>query len=91
MLQSISSTFRISIESCWCCQLWTNVTVLQVTAAQIGTPADIDIEFFAGDHGDGYPFDGPGKTLAHSFPPPYGMLHFDGDEYWSNNPNITAG
>lgn len=46
--------------------------------------ADIHIGFYKGDHGDGYPFDGPGKFVAHTFPPQDGRIHFDGDEKWSN-------
>src|SRR5262249_20066841 len=50
----------------------------------------IQIQFAAKDHGDGYPFDGVGRTLAHTFypappnpEPVAGDLHFDDDEPWT--------
>ena len=49
----------------------------------------LNVLFGSGAHGDGYPFDGPGKVLAHTFypnppnPEPIaGDLHFDNDEAW---------
>ncbi|CAG7816601.1 unnamed protein product [Allacma fusca] len=47
--------------------------------------ADIDIRFVTGDHNDNSPFDGPGETLAHAFPPGeglYGDIHVDEEEDW---------
>ncbi|KAJ6291655.1 hypothetical protein OIU76_023690 [Salix suchowensis] len=45
-----------------------------------------DLNTLRGDHGDGDPFDGPGKILAHGFFPQDGRLHYDADENWSTNP-----
>jgi hypothetical protein len=49
----------------------------------------LNVLFAEASHGDGYPFDGPGRTLAHTFypappnPEPLaGDLHFDEDENW---------
>lgn len=51
--------------------------------------SDFQIGWFAGNHGDGSPFEGVGNTLAHAFfPPPCGganagACHFDEAETWS--------
>ena len=52
-------------------------------------PKTVNILFASGDHGDGYPFDGPGGVLAHTFypappnPEPIaGDMHFDDSEAW---------
>ncbi|MEO8657375.1 MAG: matrixin family metalloprotease [Bryobacteraceae bacterium] len=65
---------------------------VQVSFSEGGDPQaerTVAIMFARGDHGDGYPFDGPGGTLAHTFYPAppnpesiAGDLHLDGDESW---------
>ena len=52
-------------------------------------PRTIAVLFASRAHGDAYPFDGPGGTLAHTFypsppnPEPIaGDMHFDNDESW---------
>ena len=60
-----------------------------------GDARTLDILFASGAHGDGYPFDGPGGVLAHTFypappnPEPIaGDLHLDADEPWSSGGNV---
>ncbi|KAK4798099.1 hypothetical protein SAY86_030425 [Trapa natans] len=64
-------------------QRWAAVTRFQFREAGEGEQADITIGFYTGDHGDGFPFDGPGHVWAHAFAPQDGRLHFDGSELWS--------
>ena len=52
---------------------------------------NLNVLFASGPHGDPYRFDGPRKTLAHTFYPAdvnaepiAGDLHFDEDENWGN-------
>jgi hypothetical protein len=55
----------------------------------------VNILWASGDHGDGFPFDGPGNILAHTFypappnPEPIaGDMHFDDAESWHIGANI---
>lgn len=64
----------------------------KLTFTQIADPnasRTIAVLFGSRNHGDGYPFDGPGGILAHTFypypvnPEPIaGDMHFDADENW---------
>ncbi|MEO5835015.1 MAG: matrixin family metalloprotease [Nakamurella sp.] len=68
---------------------WAAVTPLNFT--ENPGASDIRISWVAGDHGDGFPFDGPSGVLAHCFYPPpnggdiAGDCHFDDAETWSTN------
>ena len=69
---------------------WSKVAAItwQPGANPFGS-ATVNVLFASYDHGDGYPFDGPGGILAHTFypappnPEPIaGDMHFDGSESW---------
>jgi len=65
--------------------MWSQASALSFSETT-RTP-DIEINFARGYHGDRYPFDGRGKTLAHAFFPGRtalgGDAHFDEDESWT--------
>lgn len=62
---------------------WSHVARISFT--EVAPPGDIQVGWYSGDHGDGYPFDGAGGVLAHAFYPTNGDMHFDDAEFWSNN------
>uniref|UniRef100_A0A8C3XM28 Peptidase metallopeptidase domain-containing protein n=1 Tax=Chelydra serpentina TaxID=8475 RepID=A0A8C3XM28_CHESE len=70
-------------------QAWANASALTFREAP-GADADILVEFSRSFHQDGYPFDGPGSTLAHAFfpgeHPISGDTHFDDEETWTYDP-----
>ncbi|GIY55168.1 stromelysin-3 [Caerostris darwini] len=64
-------------------KVWSDVSTLSFQEKKTGR-ANIIISFERRDHGDGDPFDGPGKTLAHAFFPQFGGdAHFDDEEKWT--------
>ncbi|XP_041078770.1 matrix metalloproteinase-17-like isoform X1 [Polyodon spathula] len=67
-------------------KVWSDITPLNFHEVA-GSEADIQIDFSRADHNDGYPFDGPGGTVAHAFFPgdhhTAGETHFDDDESWT--------
>lgn len=70
-------------------QLWSRYSNLKFIRVY-EQDADIIVAFGTGYHGDRFPFDGPGKVLAHAFYPyemnSYGGdIHFDNDENWKEN------
>ncbi|KAL8132404.1 hypothetical protein AgCh_008058 [Apium graveolens] len=63
---------------------WASVTqYFSFSETQYYDSSDLTIGFASGDHGDGHPFDGPGRVLAHAFKPTDGRLHCDADESFS--------
>ncbi|XP_002754394.4 matrilysin [Callithrix jacchus] len=70
--------------------MWGKEIPLRFRKLPWGT-ADIMIGFARGAHGDPYPFDGPGNTLAHAFAPGPGLggdAHFDEDERWTDGSSL---
>jgi len=65
--------------------LWEEVSGLRFSRKYFGN-VDIEIQFESYEHGDGDPFDGPGKTLAHAYFPQFGGdVHMDDTERWTIN------
>jgi hypothetical protein len=77
-------------------QTWSQVVKITWTQATSTTSARaVSILFGKRQHGDGYPFDGPGNVLAHTFypappnPEPLaGDMHLDDDEAWRIGANV---
>uniref|UniRef100_A0ACB8EWG2 Uncharacterized protein n=2 Tax=Sphaerodactylus townsendi TaxID=933632 RepID=A0ACB8EWG2_9SAUR len=72
---------------------WSKSSALTFREVHSGD-ADILVDFSRSYHEDGYPFDGPGGTLAHAFfPGEYpiaGDTHFDDEETWIYDPENKA-
>ena len=71
-------------------QQWGSLVKLSFTETASRTATrNVDLGFYSGDHGDQFPFDGPGGVLAHTFypappnsEPVAGDMHMDADEAW---------
>ncbi|GLJ50442.1 hypothetical protein SUGI_1074820 [Cryptomeria japonica] len=74
---------RSSIASAF--SSWASVITLTFEEIDNFKAADIKIEFFSGEHGDGSPFDGKMGILSHAFAPEDGRFHLDSDEIWTVN------
>ncbi|KAK9322034.1 Matrixin-domain-containing protein [Lipomyces orientalis] len=74
---------------------WSAVSPLSFVKVDRDKNADIRIEWAHGEHGDGNPFDGIGRVLAHAyFPPPTGSRRFDrlaGDAHFDEADRWTTG
>ncbi|GAB4857263.1 hypothetical protein Ancab_015170 [Ancistrocladus abbreviatus] len=68
---------------------WAQVSQFTFEEVNENVDSNIVAGFFRGEHGDSYPFDGPGGVLGHSFAPTNGRTHYDADENWSDNPGPT--
>ena len=64
--------------------MWAEASGL--TFKQVDRDADMELWFVRGWHGDGQPFDGPGRVVAHAYLP-YGggNVHFDNDETFTED------
>uniref|UniRef100_A0A3Q2WFL7 Matrix metallopeptidase 20b (enamelysin) n=1 Tax=Haplochromis burtoni TaxID=8153 RepID=A0A3Q2WFL7_HAPBU len=77
------STVDSLIESAF--SVWARASSLTFVRSNTRS-ADIMVEFASYAHGDLFPFDGPGRTLAHAFGPGSGIggdTHFDDAERWT--------
>lgn len=74
-------------------QQWANYAKISVSESASRTAArNVDLAFYSGDHGDGYPFDPSGMTIAHTFYPSppnsepiAGDMHMNLQEAWTTS------
>ncbi|XP_068684571.1 uncharacterized protein [Montipora foliosa] len=72
--------------------LWSKATNLRIKEDSQLADKDVDIliKFDGGHHGDAYPFDGQGGTLAHAFYP-HNNLGLSGDAHFDDDERFTTG
>lgn len=72
-------------------------SVCRLRFREVTTRGDMRISFGTGNHGDQWPFEGPGRSLGHAFypdwpdPPLRGDVHIDDDEPWVLSANPPVG
>lgn len=93
-----SGDIALAVEQAFA--MWAAYTPLRFSRVTLAAGPEIIIRFVTGDHGDGFPFDGPGNVLAHAFfpsvpptpvTPIMGDAHFDDAETWTVNVPTGAG
>ncbi|KAG5052645.1 hypothetical protein AAZX31_02G201500 [Glycine max] len=83
----LDDTFKSAIARAF--SKWTPVVNIAFQETTSYETANIKILFASKNHGDPYPFDGPGGILGHAFAPTDGRCHFDADEYWVASGDVT--
>lgn len=71
---------------------WSTTSLLHFKESR-SNMTNISIKFAAENHGDPFPFDGPGNVLAHAYYPGtslQGQVHLDLDETWSLYDDSTS-
>ncbi|XP_071945156.1 stromelysin-1-like [Antedon mediterranea] len=71
-------------------KIWSDITPLTFEELTENKLADIMMSFGSYNHGDLYPFDGPGGTLAHAYPPQDGFGDLDGDVHFDDSEFYTV-
>ncbi|KAK6279727.1 hypothetical protein POUND7_019994 [Theobroma cacao] len=65
------------------------VSSFRLYSIKQGAQADVRIDSFRNDHGDGIPSGSPGNIFAYAFAPQDGTFQYNADKNWSTNPTAT--